>query len=184
MRKLIVLLIIFMVISCSKDNDETNKILLLQVDYTTNIFECGKELIITGQVSDSDTIPIYIDYKAPCDFGNISFYNQPTNELIFDGSIIWMGTGQINYPENFQSSDKFAELESSIEQPDSSEFQIIYYDLYNQQIDYALIWNSINKLEIVVDYLKSNKKIGLFLYTPSVGVGDLNEWDWFVIMNK
>jgi len=66
-------------------------------------------------------------------------------------------------------------------QPDDSRFQKIFSEL---PFDYSKIWKSISNLCIVAEYLKNNKKIGLLLYTPSVGVGDPHDWDWYVIMSK
>lgn len=184
-RIVFIFLIALLFNGCKKDEVEnTNGILLLQVDYMTNVFEGGKELMILNNINNSDSIPIEIDYKAPGDFGNITLYYEPSGEMIFDGSIIWMGTGEIKFPKEFLTADKFPVMDTFIEEPERTKFQTIFYNLNNQSINYSVIWSSINKLEIVEDYLKSNKKIGLFLYTPSVGVGNPNEWDWFVILNK
>lgn len=184
MKKIILFFSLVFLFSCSKENDNASRIALLQVDYLTNVFEGGAELMFSVDKDSLDTIPIQVDYKSPGDFGNITLYYQPTDEMIFDGGVIWMGTGQINYPKNFMSDEEFDVLETPMELPDVSEFQIIFYNLSDSPIDYASIWSAINNLEIVEDYLKYNKKIGLFLYTPSVGVGNPAEWDWFVILNK
>lgn len=144
-------------------------------------FEGGNEQFINSKITDSDTIPITVNYKAPGDFGNIALYYQPTNDLLFDGSIIWMGTGTIKYPKTFKSAGSYPLLDNPIDKPDDSRFNSIFG---KPPSDYSLIWNSVGKLKIVSDYLKSNKKIGLFLYTPSVGIGNPYEWDWFVFMNK
>ena len=90
--------------SVSEDNitEDYNSIVILKVDYMTNKFEGGYEQQINSEITDADTIPITIKYKAPGDFGNISLYYKPTNDLLFDGSIIWNGTGTINYPQTFR----------------------------------------------------------------------------------
>lgn len=185
MKKILLLLLSIFILSCPKDNeDETgvhNSILLLRIDYITYQFEGGYEQSINGRIESSDTIPIAVNYKSPGDFGNISLYYQPTNDLLFDGSIIWMGTGTIKYPETFKSSDSYPLLDNPISRPDDSKFKCIFGV---PPTDYSLIWNSISRLRIISDYLKSNKKISLFLYTPSVGVGNPNDWDWIIIMNR
>ena len=186
MKKFSIIISILILFGCSK-NDESkpsNNIILLQVDYMTNVFEGGKKLTLSTCISNSDTLPISVYYMPPSDFGSITLYYRPTNEMVFNGTIIWMGCGQIIFPESFDSANSFATLESELQQPDTSRFQIIFYELYNQPINYANIWNAISKLKIVSYYLNGSKKIGLFLYTPSVGIGDPNEWDWFVILNK
>jgi len=186
MNRLIILTLIFLLLGCSKNNGEkkSSTILLLKVDYTSYNFEGGFEKVISEAITPADTIPVSVDYIPPGDFGNISLYYQPTNELLFDGSIIWNGTGQISYPASFNPPAAYTLLPSPVAKPDDSRFQIIFYNLKGQAIDYAGIWNGISSLEIVSDYLQSPKKIGLFLYTPSVGVGDPNTWDWFLIFNK
>lgn len=185
MKKLILLFLTLFLICCTDDNEHKsrsgNTILLLRVDFTTYNFEGGHEQQISEVITGSDTIPISVNYKAPGDFGNISLYYQPTNTLLFDGSIIWMGTGKISYPKRFEPADSYARLVTPIEKPDDSRFQCLFG---TPPADYSLIWNSISRLKIVSDYLKSHKKIGIFLYTPSVGIGNPKEWDWFLIMNK
>jgi len=189
MKKLLLFSICLALFSaCEDDYDseetvETNTILLLKVDVMTYTFEGAKELEMASEISDSETIPLNVDYAPPGDFGSIALYYEG-KELIFDGSIIWMGLGEISYPESFDPPSSFSELNSTISLPDTNRFQLIFNDFGYAAIDYSLIWNAINKLEIVDDYHESHKNIGLFLYTPSVGIGDPNDWDWFVIMNK
>ena len=57
---------------------------------------------------------------------------------------------------------------------------------YPDTIDYSSIWNSISNLEIVNNYLNTNPngKINLFLYTPSVGIGNPADWDWYIILKN
>jgi len=185
MKTLKFLALFFILLGCTKDdNNDRCKILLLRVDYMTNTFEGGHEQILSMEITDSDTIPIIVDYDPPGDFGNIKLYYEPTNELIFNGSIIWMGTGEIYYPESFLDPSQYSTLSNVLDLPDISRIQNLYYDIDDEPIDYSNIWGSINELEIVSEYLQSHKKIIFFLYTPSVGVGDPNTWDWFVIMNK
>jgi len=181
MKALKILVLALLLPGCTKD--DTCKILLLRVDYTTNTFEGGHEQILSKGITDSDSIPIIVNYDPPGDFGNIRLLYEPTSETIFNGSIIWMGTGKISYPESFMDPNKYSTLSNPIDLPDISRIQQ-FYSYGNNQLDFSGIWESINDLEIVSEYLKSFKKITFFLYTPSVGLGDPNTWDWFVIMNK
>lgn len=185
-KTFLLLLSIFILSSCSKgdkDNitEDYNSIVILKVDYMTNKFEGGYEQQINSEITDADTIPITIKYKAPGDFGNISLYYKPTNDLLFDGSIIWMGTGTIKYPKTFIPASKYSLLGSPITKPEDSEFKCIFG---TPPTDYSSIWKSIESLMIVSNCLDSKKKIDLFLYTPSVGVGNPNDWDWIIVMNR
>lgn len=175
-----------MMIACSKEIStlKDNQLLLLQVDYVTHTFEGGKVLSIDSELTSIDTIPIIVDYKPAGDFGNISLFYESEDQMIFDGSIIWMGTGERKFPTNFASVDNFSTIENSITKPDDSDFQFIHQTYSQTDIDYQPIWDAISNLKVVEDYLTSHKKIGVFIYAPSVGVGDPNTWDYYVILNK
>ncbi|PXY02362.1 hypothetical protein DF185_06860 [Marinifilum breve] len=173
---------------CLDDNDEyiyhnhDNSVVLLKINYTDFEFEGGIEIFLHSEFNESTNIPISVDYVSPGDFGSISLYYEPREELIFEGSIVWAGSGERSFPKYIYHPDNFLFLEEEITKPADERFQIIFSE---EGVDYPLedIWNSINDLAIVNRYLKGGKNIGLFRYTPSVGVGDPNEWSWYVIMN-
>ncbi|MEO1032625.1 MAG: hypothetical protein AAFX55_14530 [Bacteroidota bacterium] len=184
----ILLLLIF--VSCS-DDDDTNidpasEVLLLQVDFMTNTFEGGKKYVFDSNV---ESFTIASNYQAPGDFGNIALYYDELNEMIFDGSIIWMGTGQRSFPESLINPDDFQNNVDPVPMPSEANFQKVMYDdfaYYPDTIDYSAIWNSISNLQEVTDFKNNNanSEINLFLYTPSVGIGDPNEWDWVLFLKK
>ena len=178
--------------ACAEDKMVENKeaivkdstlILLLRVDYVTNLFEGGHEQKILEEITNSDSILIKVDYHSQGDVDNITLNYQTSDNLLFNGSIIWHGKGEIKYPKMFNASTEYALNETSIDTPDDSRFQTIFYEL-PEAIDYSSIWNSISNLKIVAEYQKSKKKVGLFLYRPSVGIGNPKDWDWFVVMHK
>ncbi len=164
------------------DHHHHNSVVLLQVNYTDYEFEGGTELFLHSEFNDSDTLPIRVDYVPPGDFGSLGLFYEPKNEPIFKGTIIWSGTGKRLYPYNLYRSEKFLMLDDPIDMPDSNDFQILFPE---EGVDYPLdsIWNSISHLAIVSRYLESGKKVGVFRYTRSVGVGNPDEWDWYVVMN-
>jgi hypothetical protein len=47
----------------------------------------------------------------------------------------------------------------------------------------AIIWMEIADLAIVSEYMNAQLQVGLYLYTPSVGIGNPADWDWFVLPN-
>ena len=64
------------ILSCDNNDEseienQTNKVVLLKVDFLTNIFEGGKEL----EFSPSSSFTISSTYLSPGDFGNIQFIN-------------------------------------------------------------------------------------------------------------
>lgn len=163
-----------------------NKVLLLKVDFTTTALEGAKELIFEG---NSENFTINYDYQAPGDFGNIRLMYQELNEAIFDGSIIWMGTGEMAFPDSLISAENLNTIDAPVEIPPAALFQNVMYDefaYYPEDIDYATIWDAIDNLELVSEYRANNPNstINVFLYTPSVGVGNPLEWDYFIILKN
>ena len=180
MKKTYLIGLSLLLFGCIKE--DYSKILLLKVDYMTNTFEGGYEQVLSKGITESDTIPISVEYVPPGDFGNIRLIYKPTSETIFNGSIIWAGTGKISYPKSFSEPSKYQKLSTQIGL-DSTQIQYLKY-FSPRNLEFSNVWESINDLKVVSEYLNSQKKIVFFLYTPSVGAGDPNTWDWFVIMNK
>jgi len=165
-----------------------NKVLLLKVDALTNVFEGGKEL----EFPEADSFTIDYDYVSPGDFGGITLNYAEVNMPIFDGTIHWMGLGERSYPALLDAPDAFATVEEAVEMPALTDFEFADYVeegegfTGEEMSDIQSLWNSIDNLEQVKDYRLSNPnaKIHLFLYTPSVGVGNPAEWDWYVILKN
>ena len=190
-KGILYLLLIGIFFSCDKNDGKeiqltTNKVVLLKVDFLTSVFEGGKELEFS--VSSSN-FTISSTYQEPGDFGDVQLFYDELSEKIFDGTIIWMGTGVRSYPGTIDLPNSFSMLSDRLPLPDNSMFESVRYSEYAHYpdtIDYSAIWNSINYLEIVSNYRNSNPngKINLFLYTPSVGIGDPTEKDWYVILKN
>lgn len=190
---------LFLLVACSKNSiddpaipedpiitptpriETTNTILILRVDCNTYKFEGGFEKFISKPIPNTDSIPIEVVYKSPSDIGHITLYYKPSGDLLFDGPIIWAGRGSLNVPTTFDHPDTYFKTTNEPAKPDDSRFQKIFSIA---PFDYSKIWKSISNLSIVTEYLKSNKKIGLLLYTPGVGVGDPAYWDWYAFLSK
>ncbi|OEK09868.1 hypothetical protein A8C32_10180 [Flavivirga aquatica] len=174
--------------SCHQDDDNNpvdqnlNKVLLLKVDYLTNTFENGTELTFKNTTS---SFTIKNEYTTPGDFGNIKLTYKELNETLFDGSIIWLGSGKRNFPATLLDSNTFEEVKTEDFLTPKSGFENIF-NPHNETYDYNPIWASVQKLAKVRDYLKSNPNatVKLFLYTPSVGVGNPKEWDWYIFIKN
>jgi len=179
-----------LLISCTREEEQAiapaqNKVLLLQIDYETSVFEAGTELTLNS------TAPFTVNssYQAPGDFGGIRLYYDTTNQPIFEGSIVWMGLGARSYPSQLQAASTFTQNATALPQPNASLFEKIDYDefaYYPQTIDYAALWQAIDSLAIVAAYRVSNpnSSIHLYLYTPSVGDGNAADWDWYIILKN
>lgn len=156
------------------------KVLVLKVDYTTHVFESAAELSFSEPL---DTLVIATDYKEPGDFGSIRFYYPQINEDLFSGGIIWMGTGKIDYPENWLDAQNFILTDTEDYVSPKNGFENIF-DIYGEGESYSQAWMSLQYIIKVREFLKSNpeQKVKLFLYTPTVGSVDplKAKWIFFV----
>jgi hypothetical protein len=191
--KILLLFAAALLSSCSGEENENptanlipvpeaeNKVMLLKVDYTTNAFEGGKELEFE---SVSETFTVDVDYQTPGDFGGIQLYYDEVNEKLFDGTIHWMGLGSISFPENLLPATAFEHVLTD-------DFAICVgienvFNPNNEDFDYIPVWSSVQGLVKVRQYLESNPTatVKLFLYTPSVGIGNPEEWDWIIMLKN
>jgi len=164
---------------------KTNRVLLLKIDYQTNTFEAGKEF----EFENSPNFTISATYKNPSDFGSVQLYYKEVNKKLFDGTIVWNGKGKRQFPEVMDLPDTFAKTTNRIPIHNIDLFENVMYTKkarYPKNIDYLALWSSINNLEIVSKYLDTNPegKIQFFLYTPSVGMGNPADYDWYVILKN
>ncbi len=159
-----------------------NQVLLLQVDYQTNTFEGGTELAFP---TATPTFTVAPDYDPPGDFGNLRLTYQELNQPLFDGSIIWMGCGQMRFPQALTPAAQFTHTPLlNIAQPGGGFENVFNPDSITY--DYAPVWNSVQGLTKVRAYLTANPTaaVKLFRYTPSVGVGDPADWNWILLLKK
>lgn len=161
---------------------QDNKVLLLKVDYATNVFEGGKELTFNDTTSNFN---IEVNYQEPGDFGGIQLYYSELDEKIFDGTIVWNGKGKINYPESFEPASSFEATLTNDYVFSTEGFENVFNP--NQQTyDYQTIWGAVQSLVKAREFVLSNPdaKARIFLYTPSVGIGNPEEWDWIIILKN
>ena len=194
MKKIISLLSLFILLtSCSTDllnqangtdlanQSGNNKVLLLKVDYTTNTFEGGKELTFD---SNTTTFSTNYQYVTPTDFGSIKIFYTELNTQLFYGDIIWMGTGEIHFPTDFQpaSSFEFVNTFAAIDLPPVENI----FNPNNEIFDYTNPLNQVIYLSKVIEYRASNPNASakIFLYQPSVGIGDQATWKWIIIFKN
>lgn len=148
----------------------------------TNNFQGGKEFIFT---KSSTSFTISTVYEPPGDLGNIKLTYLEINETLFDGTIWWMGTGKMNFPSKLDSSDQFSVVSTNDIIYPSSGFQHVF-NSYIDNFDYKPIWNSIQKLNIVREYMASNptSTVKLVLYTPTVGPVNAANAYWVIFLNN
>jgi hypothetical protein len=195
-NKLLLMGLCLSVMACSDDNSDPvdenpqsgNKVVLLKVDATNFAFEGGKEL----SFEEASSFTISHEYNLPGDFGSIKLKYEELDAPIFDGDIHWMGLGGMNYPEAIDPVSSFASIATAVPMPDESSRELVLYDEFvpvdewPYAANYEQLWDAVDNLQIVKEYREANPgaKVHFFLYTPSVGVGDPAEWDWFIILKN
>jgi len=157
------------------------KVLVLKIDYLSNKLEGAKELTFPKQ---ADTFTIHQVYEPPNDLGRLRLYYKELNELIFDGSIVWNGSGKIAFPDNFESAEKF-EL---VSQTDTIYPAQGFTNASNskKRDDFSKVWLSIQNLKKVRNYLQENpnQSVQVLLYIPSTGFERDGVRDWIVFLKK
>ena len=186
--KILFLFLIGILFGCNSDNidinidtDAPNQILMLKVDYTTNAFEGG---MIFGFPKKTDHFTIESKYFEPSDFGSVQLIYKELNQPLFSGTIHWMGLGKMTFPEKLEPDNSFEfVLTEDLLYPNGFEN---VFNPDNRELDYEKVWLSVQGLVKVREFLAANpnQKAKLFLYTPSVGVGDPTDWDWIIYLKK
>ncbi|MDL2277216.1 hypothetical protein LJC57_01360 [Parabacteroides sp. OttesenSCG-928-G07] len=148
------------------------------VDYTTNDFLGG---YVIDLPQETDFLKFACTYKSPGDFGSVSWYDETTETELFSGTIIWMGKGKRTFPEEIDSPSSFIKRDTKTAMP---EFVLLQHDEYGtnyENIDYEAIWKPLEYLQNV-SWLQSSSPAYLYLYRPSVGLGDPKDWYWLVFL--
>lgn len=194
MKKIILLLVLILNFSsCSTDNDDTiptqqvsldRELIFLKVDYQTNTF-LGGNIFSYSNLAMSSTIPLAEDYVYPADFGSYSLTFTPTNEVIFDEPINWLGGAQNDIAVNYSVNDfTTSTSNASVDFNDCQYFMPTESEVLNEgyPINYQNVWNAVSSLEITNEVINDNGKVGFFLYTPGLGVFTPEKAQWFVIL--
>jgi hypothetical protein len=170
-------------VPCTEEPTTNGNVLMLKVDYLTNAFEGGYEFSFENV---PQSFNIRKDYKEPGDFGYIKLFYQETGDRLFHGTVIWLGEGQIYYPENLLPASDFEALITGDYVGAGSGFENIFPEYMPENSDYVEIWQNVQSLVKVREYLQANpeQKVKIFLYTPCVGVGNPEHWDWILFLKK
>ena len=187
MKKIPQILIISLFLSCNKKSESVHggfpnygKILLLRIDYMSQVFEAGTEINLSTYTDYHDSIPVKREYVTPSDFGNVRLLYKGSNDTLFDGSICWMGKGRVKFPHIFDTATTFKRLPKPINKPNPDRFQ----NLHDIGFHDSLPWHAVNNLEVIKNYMAANKKIGYFLYTPELGMWDPYSSKWFLVLSR
>ena len=157
-----------------RPTDLQKHILISKVDYLTFRYKGFYALNVTNKLNTGNEIPFVADYRSPGDFGYIKLYYRNTNNLLMDGTIIWSGCGELNFPESFRAGQR---LSNVLPYPGQSRIAFIneegHYTTVSDDTELQRIWHTLSRQKEFRHYFgRTSKKIAVYLYTPSVGVGN------------
>ena len=157
-----------------QETDLQKHILISKVDYLTFRYKGFYALNVTNKLNSGNEIPFVSQYQAPGDFGYIKLFYRNTDNLLMDGSIIWSGCGELNFPNNFRAG---LPMDNGLPYPGQSRISFIndggHYETVTDERDLQYIWQSVSRQKEFQHYYgNSSKKVAVYLYTPSVGIGN------------
>ncbi|MBS1749792.1 MAG: hypothetical protein JST63_07805 [Bacteroidetes bacterium] len=185
--KILIITLLLFTSCCKKHNvtevviepDPVNKVLILQIDYTTNKLIGGRELSFEKQTS---TFTLVAKKQPPSDFGFVKLYYMELNELIFYGTEVFMGKGKIIFPDSFSPPDHF-ETSASINTPfPSGGLEVIEGSNYET----TKPWEAVKHLTLVKKYMQLNpkQKVKLLYYNPVAGLDAMKWGQWIIILKN
>ena len=167
-------------------------ILIAKVDYMT--FEYGGfySMNVTNKLNEGNEIPFHADYMPPNDGGYVKLYYRDESNLLMYGTIIWAGCGELIFPDTFVKGGNIDTYVPEYTMKRNLSFpsdRISYIDVdgnYVQDVDESdndlgYIWQTLSAQEEFMSYYEqSQKKVAVFLYAPSVSIG--NPYDWYYLV--
>ena len=165
-----------------QDNDLHKHILISKIDYMTFRNRGFYALNVSKKLEEGLEIPFVADYETPGDIGYIKLYYRNTNNLLMNGTIIWSGCGKLSFPERFRAGYL---LEKGLPFPGVDRIGFIgnngKYTSTTDETELRNIWQTLSKQKEFQHYFgNSTKKVAVYLYTPSVGIG--NPYDAYYIV--
>ncbi len=177
----------FVISSCKHETlapKGLKKVLLVQIDYNTFLFEGGKEFSYFENDNSKIELPIQSDFFPGTTNRLTMLY---LTDTIFEGiQSQTIGEGKRLYPTEIDPPIHYFRNKNPLDKPDTSHFQTLFYDLGTEVIPYDSIWNSISLLTIVSEYQNQNNtaNIGLFLFRPTASSATKEDWKWYLVFKN
>ena len=159
----------------------TSDLIGVQVDFQTGVVEGGAYYANIVLPNAPDSLPIGLKSYTPAgDFGNIQWEWKPSQELLFNGDIVWMGLGTRIVPEFLTAPEDLGWKATAAAAPDSAQQQWLAQKWNeNLPIDVATLWSEVLHLPCFHNR-REGLPIAIYLYTPSVGIGDPATWKYWI----
>lgn len=160
---------------------------VLVSDFESYDFEKGA-LNFYGPCASCDTsaLPFEVIYTPPGDFGDITFEYNETGDTLFHGTLVWLGRGEILFPEVYFGKEQFERVAKLRREPLTVEYFNIVPQLEDSVFEAAAdsAWREVRTLDIVDEFAKKPYRVGIYLYAPALGVFDPSAAKWIVFVYR
>lgn len=171
--------------------EDSMNLAILIVDFMTYQFESANisYYLKCNNYCDADSLPFSMYFDSWWDYAHVYFHYKYDSSLLFQGSIIWMGFGNISYPTNFIPSQNFQYLTNSVSLPANAEYynttiagNYCTWAEYMQRAQIA--WHSIDSLELTNIFAEKQFRVGLYGYSRTEGVFNPYNADWIIFLYR
>lgn len=177
-----------------RESDLTKDILICKVDYQTFQYEGFYVMNVSGKQIVGSEIPFVAEYHAAGDFGSIKLYYSTKDNLLLDGTIVWLGCGKLAFPDTFRSGQQ---LKEGLPYPGKERIACLDetgeyvadkenpYAIVADEEDLPHIWQSVSvQKEFQHYYGNSIKKVAVYVYAPAVGLMDPSKASYLIFVEQ
>lgn len=165
---------------------EVSTFMMIKVGYFSKKISGISEINLKTKCRIKDSIPLSVDYAPPNDIGHINLSFKPTDDSLFSGTLLWMGTGSISFPAISDTSSGNLLPTSIVNLNDTANFQKVVFPNGIENFsapDKPLMLTLISRLKKYEVYKKAGKRIVYFHYRPSTTFPSPDE-QWIFFMFK
>lgn len=191
MKNIVYIFVLFVLLGCDNSEGpeviicpgETSMVFALTVDYITNEFLGGYtvDMPFPDYTLSGHSLTMTCEYKAPGDFGSVKWYDKQSMKELFAGTIIWMGKGERTFPEKISPPSSFPKLDITTVMPPMTTLLHDEFVEVDEDIDYTAVWKAVSNLQCV-SWMSDSTPAYIYLYAPSVGIGDPKDWYWVIFL--
>jgi len=171
--------------------EDSMNLAILIVDFATYQFKYGSISYYTkcNDNCDVDSLPFLMYFDSWWDVAHVYFHYKFDSSLLFKASIIWMGTGQIEYPTNFITYENFPYVNNSVPLPEDAEYYNTTiagnYCSWAEYIERAnSAWHSIDSLELTNIFASKPFRVGLYGYSRTEGPFNPYRAEWIIFLYR
>ncbi len=167
------------------DADSMN-LAILVVDYQTYTFEGGYFSRYPLCIScDQDSLPFVITKVPAADFGWVTIQYAPTGDTLLHATIVWMGEGQILFPDTLFPPEIFSAVPTMVAKPPAVQYlETLWLDSSAVIAKTDSAWMAIQSLDITNDFDQHPFRVGFYFYAPALGAFDPNQAKWVLFLYR